>query len=95
MRSLKRADIRAYIKARAGDGVTPSTVARELRFLGAAINWVRLELDRTDIPNPAQSVGIQEPETRIRWLRQCEAAAGNHVGRGQHEKRAAARGAPE
>ncbi len=75
MRNLKRADIRAYIKARAGDGVTPSTVARELRFLGAAINWVRLELDRADIPNPAQSVGIQEPETRIRWLRQCEAAA--------------------
>lgn len=75
MRHIKRADIRAYIQARAGDGVAPSTVARELRFLGAAIEWVRLELDRADIPNPVQGIGIPVPEDRIRWLRQCEAAA--------------------
>lgn len=73
MATIKRADIRAYIRARQATGVTDSTVGRELRFLSAAINWVRLELDRADLPNPVQSIGLTEPEARIRWLTKDEA----------------------
>lgn len=49
MARIKRHDIRAYISARRAAGVQDATVNRELRFLSAAINWVRLELDRPDL----------------------------------------------
>ncbi|POH89877.1 integrase [Ralstonia pickettii] len=73
--NLKRADVRAYVQRRAVDGVKPATVNRELKLLSAAINYVRIEHDRADLPNPAQRLGISEGEGRVRWITNGEASA--------------------
>lgn len=83
---LKRADVRAYVTLRMVDGVKPSTVNRELKLLSAAINYVRLEHDRSDLANPAERLGIGEGEGRVRWITDGEAsalceAAGRHARR--------------
>ena len=70
---LRRADVRRYIEHRQAEGVTASTIGRELRFLSAAINYVRLEHDRADLPNPVQRIGLGEPEARVRWIDQADA----------------------
>lgn len=85
---LRRADVRGYIERRQAQGVTASTIGRELRFLSAAINYVRLEYDRVDLPNPAQRIGLSEPEARVRWIDRADAvrlvdAAGAHARRPQ------------
>lgn len=71
---LRRVDIRKYVDVRRSEGVTVSTVRRELRLFCAAINFVRLEFDRPDLPNPVASLGLQEPEGRVRYLTREEAA---------------------
>jgi len=71
---LRRADIRSYITARQADGVKISTVRRELRIFSAAINFVRLEFDRPDLPNPVAALGLEEGEGRVRWITRQEAA---------------------
>ena len=73
--NLKRADVRAYVQRRTVDGVKPATVNRELKLLSAAINYVRIEHDRADLPNPAQRLGISEGEGRVRWITNGEASA--------------------
>lgn len=75
MSNLRRVDVRAYVEKRKADGVKISTVTRELKLLSAAINFVRLELDRHDIPNPVERLGLERPEGRLRWLSREEAAA--------------------
>lgn len=54
---LKRGDVRSYVTVRLADGVQESTVLRELRFFSAAINFVRIEHDRPDLPNPVVRLG--------------------------------------
>lgn len=73
--NLKRADVRAYVQRRVVDGVKPATVNRELKLLSAAINHVRIEHDRAELPNPAQRLGIGESEGRVRWITNVEASA--------------------
>ncbi|RUP27715.1 MAG: site-specific integrase [Curvibacter sp.] len=72
---LRRCDVRQYIQRRTALGIQPGTINRELRFLSAAINFVRLEHDRADLPNPAQGIGLPEPECRVRWITKEEASA--------------------
>lgn len=71
---IRRADVRAYIQRRQDQGVTLSTVRRELRFASAAVNFASIELE-TDIRNPFQSLRIPEAEGRVRWLTRAEAAS--------------------
>ncbi|WP_207817688.1 tyrosine-type recombinase/integrase, partial [Pseudomonas sp. 74_A] len=73
--ALKRVDVRKYVAVRLADGVQESTVKRELKFLSAAINFVRLECDCSDLPNPAQSLGLNGGEHRVRWISRAEASA--------------------
>lgn len=70
--SIKRTDVRAYIRARQAKGVTLSTVRRELRFASAAVNFAAVELE-LDIRNPFQSLNIPEAEPRCRWLTRDQA----------------------
>ncbi|WP_240158992.1 site-specific integrase [Burkholderia sp. Ax-1724] len=70
---LKRADVRGYIAVRRVDGVAESTVQRELRFFSAAINFVRLEHDRLELPNPVQRLALGGGESRVRWISRDEA----------------------
>ncbi|MGQ7937000.1 tyrosine-type recombinase/integrase [Paraburkholderia sp. D1E] len=72
---LKRADVREYIANRQLNGVRVSTVQRELRFFSAAINFVRLEHDRLDLPNPVQRLAIASADVRVRWITREEARA--------------------
>ena len=72
---LKRTHVRAYVERRTVDGVKASTVNRELKLLSAAINYVRIEHDRPELPNPAQRLGIGEGEGRVRWITNAEASA--------------------
>jgi integrase len=71
---LKRGDVRRYVTARLGDGVQESTVKRELKFLAAAINFVRIEHDHFELPNPVQSLGLDGGEARVRWISRDEAS---------------------
>ncbi|WP_269764928.1 tyrosine-type recombinase/integrase [Burkholderia ubonensis] len=72
---LKRSDVRKYVAARIGDGVRESTVKRELKFLAAAINFVRIEHDHFELPNPIQSLGLDGGEERVRWISRSEASS--------------------
>ncbi|WP_018412394.1 tyrosine-type recombinase/integrase [Methyloversatilis thermotolerans] len=73
IRDLKRADVRKYVQHRLDEGVKISTVRRELRLFCAAINFVRLEYELDDMPNPAAKLGLASEEPRVRWLTREEA----------------------
>jgi integrase len=70
--TLKCSDVRAYIDKRMADGVTPSTINREVGLLSAAINHARHQWD-WEIPNPAKRMRQKEPEGRVRSLTVAEA----------------------
>ncbi|MCV2216872.1 tyrosine-type recombinase/integrase [Thauera sp. Sel9] len=74
VRGLKRAHVRDYVRLRLADGVKVSTVRRELRVFCAAINFVRLEHDLHELPNPVAKLGLSAEEPRVRWITQEEAA---------------------
>lgn len=74
LRDIKRAHVRAYISQRLDSGVKISTVRRELRLVCAAINFVRLEFDLQDLPNPVERLGLVAEEPRVRWISRTEAA---------------------
>ncbi|TKC83431.1 site-specific integrase [Trinickia terrae] len=71
--SLKRADVRSYVSARLAEGVSESTIKRELKLFSAAVNFVRVEHDMTDLPNPTLRLGLQNADTRVRWVTRKEA----------------------
>ncbi|MDN7423758.1 tyrosine-type recombinase/integrase [Burkholderia dolosa] len=75
MVDLKRADVRRYVLERLANGVQESTVKRELKFFSAAINFVRLEHDRTELANPVQSLGLDGGPHRVRWISREQASA--------------------
>lgn len=72
---LKRADVRRYVLDRQAQGVVESTIQRELRFFSAAINFVRIEHDRPDLPNPVVRLGLDASDSRVRWITRKEADA--------------------
>lgn len=73
LHTIKRADMRAYIRYRLAHGVTTATVRRELRIFSAAVNFTALELDLT-LPNPARGLDLPDSVPRLRWLSHPEAA---------------------
>lgn len=75
MMSLRRADVRRYVIDRQAEGVLESTIQRELRFFSAAINFVRIEHDRPDLPNPVVRLGLGVASSRVRWISKQEADA--------------------
>lgn len=84
LHDLKRVHIRAYVHQRLAEGVKTSTVRRELRLFCAAINFVRLELDLYNLPNPVARLNLPKDEPRVRWITREEAArlfreAGRHA----------------
>lgn len=73
IRELKRVHVRQYVQHRLDEGVKISTVRRELRLFCAAINFVRLEFELDDMPNPVAKLGLASEEPRVRWLTREEA----------------------
>jgi integrase len=71
---MKRSDVRAYIAHRLTTGVKLSTIRRELRLFCAAINFVKVEFDLDDMPNPASKLSLSKGESRVRWITRAEAA---------------------
>lgn len=71
---LTASDIRTYIDERKADGVAPATINRELEVLSAAINYVNREHE-WGLPNPVKGRKLRQPEARVRWITQAEAAA--------------------
>jgi integrase len=74
MESLSGADVGAYIRLRLDDGVSASTVNRELEVLSAAINFAYRNLEWR-LPNPVRERMLREPEGRLRWLTRVQADA--------------------
>ncbi len=74
LEQLKGADVRAYIARRRGDGVSDSTINKEIGLLQTALNWARRDLE-WDLPNPVEGRKLKEPHGRTRWLSRGEAAA--------------------
>lgn len=75
---ISGAMIRDYRQRREAQGVSPSTVRRELGFLSAACNWCRAELD-WPVPNPVAGRKPPESEGRVRWITSAQAHALIHA----------------
>ncbi len=73
MDSLPASLIRGYIERRKRDGVSNATVNRELSVLSAAITYCNLELE-WELPKVRRRK-LKEPEGRVRWISEAEAAA--------------------
>lgn len=67
-------DVRHYIEKRKQDGVSNSTINRELALLSAAINYANREWE-WGLPNVAQGRQLKEPQGRLRYLSRSEAQA--------------------
>ena len=67
-------DVRNYIAMRREENMKNSTINRELSLFSAAINYANREWDWT-LPNVFMGRMLKEPEGRVRWLTQEEAAA--------------------
>lgn len=74
METLCANDIRAHIKRRRAEGVSDSSINRELEVLSAAIHHAQSEWEWV-LPNPVKDRMLPEPEGRLRWLARAEAAA--------------------
>lgn len=72
MENLRAADIADHKTRRMADGVSDSSINRELEVLSAAINHVRNKLE-WNLPNPVQGRMLKEPEARVRWITKVEA----------------------
>src|SRR6185503_10176651 len=71
LESLRGKDIREYTDMRRDEGMSNSTINRELGLLSSAINYARREWE-WEIPNPVQGRKPKEPEGRIRWAKREE-----------------------
>ncbi|MEJ2406555.1 MAG: site-specific integrase [Candidatus Thiodiazotropha sp.] len=67
MNPLKAVDVRDYITLRKRQGVSASTINRELALLSAAINYANREWD-WGLPNITRGRKLREPEGRVRWI---------------------------
>ena len=74
MNELRPVDIRTYIRNRRAQGLSASTVNKEIGLLSAGINYARREWG-WNIDNPAAGCREKEPEGRVRWISKAEAAA--------------------
>jgi integrase len=88
METLDAVAVGDYIKQRRLQGVSNTTINRELEVLSAAIRYAVTTL-RWSLPNPAATAMMREPESRVRWLTEEEAealltAAERETGRAPH-----------
>lgn len=67
MHELKALDVRQYIRERENDGVSNSTINRELAALSAAINHCNREWE-WQLPNPVAGRMLKENDARDRYL---------------------------
>ncbi|WPL18958.1 Tyrosine recombinase XerC [Thiorhodovibrio winogradskyi] len=74
MHSLNNQHLAQYAHARRAQGISNSTINREMALLSSAIGYCNRELD-WQLPNPTAGRKLSEPEGRIRWLQQSEAEA--------------------
>ncbi|NBC48551.1 MAG: tyrosine-type recombinase/integrase [Gammaproteobacteria bacterium] len=74
MQEVTATKISDYVTARRIEGVSDSTINRELALLSAAITCVNRDLDWR-LPNPIAKRWLAEPEGRIRWITKKEAKA--------------------
>ncbi len=72
MQEISPARLRVYIEARRDEGVTDSTINREMALLSAAINYANTEWEWA-LPNPVRGRLLAEPEGRVRWISREEA----------------------
>lgn len=73
MESLRGKDVAAHIARRRADGVSDTSINRELEVLSAAINHCRIQLE-WNLPNPTHGRMLKEPPGRVRWITRAEAA---------------------
>ncbi|HOX59634.1 MAG TPA: site-specific integrase [Verrucomicrobiota bacterium] len=73
IRAIQPVDIRRYLDDRRREGISDSTLKRELNVFCAACNWAKDE-NGQDIPNPAARRKPSEPPGRVRWLTPEDAA---------------------
>lgn len=64
---VRRGDVARYIQERKKDGVTGSTINRELDLLSAAFNYAADVLE-WNVRNPTIRMSLKESEPRLRWL---------------------------
>ncbi len=69
---IRRADVAGYIQARKEDGVSGSTINRELDLLSAACNFAANKLE-WNVRNPVVGMSLKEPQGRLRWITREEA----------------------
>lgn len=69
---IRRADVVRYIQARKEDGVSGSTINRELDLLSAASNYAANTLE-WNVRNPTVGMSLKEPQGRLRWITREEA----------------------
>lgn len=69
---IRRADVASYIQKRKKDGVSGSTINRELDLLSAASNYARITLE-WNVQNPVTGMSLKEPQGRLRWITKGEA----------------------
>ncbi|MCK9379923.1 MAG: site-specific integrase [Sulfuritalea sp.] len=69
---IRRADVSSYIQKRKNDGVSGSTINRELDLLSAASNFARITLE-WNVQNPVTGMSLKEPQGRLRWIKKEEA----------------------
>lgn len=63
----------SWLDCAENEKVFESTLQRELRFFSSAINFVRIEHDRPDLPNPVVRLGLGVSASRVRWISRQEA----------------------
>lgn len=73
MGSMTGQDVRAFIAWRRKQGVSNSSINRELAVLAAAINHAIVHME-WKLPNPVKGRMLKEPEGRVRWINRAEAA---------------------
>lgn len=69
---IRRADLANYIQARKKDGVSASTINRELDVLSAAFNFAS-HTKEWKVRNPVVGMSLKQPEGRLRWITHDEA----------------------
>lgn len=69
---IRRSDVASYILARKKDGVSGSTINRELDLLSAACNFVTNTME-WNVRNPVVGMSLKEPQGRLRWITKEEA----------------------
>lgn len=67
-------EVRRYIRVRQRAGAAASTINKEIGLLSRAARWAGVEFGQA-LENPAAGLKLREPEGRVRWLTQRQAAA--------------------